>query len=143
MVTVARPEAAVSARARARQAEVIEIRDAFGEKGLETWPMFPGRKVHRVLDSEEFDGRVSQEFRVKDAESGERGVTLLMGRLAAGKTAECQAVLFEQKYLTDLDAARWFTRNAHRFERVKEGLAREKERAASANSRAREKLDLS
>merc|ERR1719454_1389389 len=81
-------------------AETLEIRDAFGEKGLETWPMFPGRKVHRVLESEEFDGRVSQEFRVKDAESGERGVTLLMGRTAHGHQSECQAVLFDPKFLT-------------------------------------------
>ena len=33
--------------------------DAFGERGLESWPMFPGRRVHRVLESDEFDGRVS------------------------------------------------------------------------------------
>merc|ERR1719454_900354 len=92
-------------------AETLEIRDAFGEKGLETWPMFPGRKVHRVLGSDEFDGRVSQEFRVKDSESGERGVSLLMGRLASGKHSEAQAVLFDTKYLNDLDAARWYANN--------------------------------
>merc|ERR1719440_915389 len=84
----------------ARQhAEALEIRDAFGEKGLEIWPMFPGRKVHRVLDTDEFDGRVSQEFRQKDAGSGDRGVTLLMGRLANGKTAEAQCVLFDTQYI--------------------------------------------
>ena len=71
-----------------QHAEVLEIRDAFGEEGLEVWPMFPGRKVHRVLDSDEFDGRVSQEFRVKDAESGAKGVTLLMGRLANSRGSE-------------------------------------------------------
>lgn len=118
-----------------QHADVLEIRDAFGEKGLELWPMFPGRKVHRVLDTDEFDGRVSQEFRVKDAETGERGVTLLMGRLAGGKTAEAQAVLFESKYMSDLDAARWFGRNAHRFEQTRERIAREKERAAQLSAR--------
>ena len=72
--------------------------------------MFPGRKVHRVLDSDEFDGRVSQEFRVKDSESGERGVTLLMGRVAHSSASECQAVLFDTKYHSDIEAARWFAR---------------------------------
>ena len=30
----------------AAHSETLEIRDAFGERGLEEWPMFPGRKVH-------------------------------------------------------------------------------------------------
>ena len=77
--------------------------------------MFPGRRVFRVLEADEFDGRVSQEFRVKDAESGERGVSLLMGRLASGTMSECQAVLFDTKLLSELEAARWYQRNAHRF----------------------------
>jgi len=126
-----------------QHAEELEIRDAFGEGGLEVWPMFPGRKVHRVLDSDEFDGRVSQEFRTKDAESGERGVTLLMGRLASGKTAEAQAVLFETERMTDLEAARWMQRNSHRFEQTRERVAREKERAASAKGRSRDRPELS
>ena len=121
----------------AQHAEELEIRGAFGEKGLEVWPMFPGRKVHRVLDSDTFDGRVSQEFRVKDAESGERGVTLLMGRLAHAKAAEAQAVLFDAKYMSDLEAARWFSANAHRFEQVKERISREKQRAQSAQPSTR------
>ena len=126
-----------------QHSEVIEIRDPFGEGGLESWPMFPGRKVHRVLDSDEFDGRVSQEFRVKDAETGERGVTFLMGRLAGGKLSECQAVLFESKHMTDLDAARWFARNSHRFEQTRERIEREKQRAGSraATSEGRSRSD--
>merc|ERR1711939_1029243 len=101
--------AKVSADQMAKQhAEELEIRDAFGEGGLEVWPMFPGRKVVRTLSSEYFDGRVSAEFRAKDAESGERGVSMLMGRLAAGKGSETQAVLFDTKYMSDLDAARWW-----------------------------------
>ena len=124
-------------------AEEIEIRDAFGERGLESWPMFPGRRVHRVLESDEFDGRVSQEFRTKDSESGERGVTLLMGRLASGKVAECQAVLFDTKYLSDLQAARWFAEHKPRFERVKERIESEKQRrATSAGSRRQSITDL-
>merc|ERR1719247_3402444 len=120
---------AIGASVPSRQhSEALEIRDAFGEKGLEVWPMFPGRKLHRVLDSDEFDGRVSQEFRVKDAESGERGVTLLMGRLAHGGTTECQAVLFDTQYLSDLDAARWYEHHGGRFQMVRERIAREKER---------------
>ena len=94
--------------------------------------MFPGRKVFRVLESEHFDGRISAEFRVKDAESGERGVTLLMGRLAHSKAQEAQAVLFDTKWMNDLQAARWWRENAHRFEQVKERLKREKQRAQSA-----------
>ena len=105
--------------------------------------MFPGRRVHRVLESDEFDGRVSQEFRTKDSESGERGVTLLMGRLASGKVAECQAVLFDTKYLSDLQAARWFAEHKPRFERVKERIESEKQRrATSAGSRRQSITDL-
>jgi len=115
-------------------AEALEIRDAFGDKGLEEWPMFPGRKLHRTLDSEHFDGRVSQEFRVKDAETGERGVTLLMGRLAYSKASEAQAVLFDTKLMSDLDAARWWQNNAHRFEKVAARAQLQKERAASAGA---------
>ena len=74
-----------------RHAEEMEVRYAFSEKGLEVWPMFPGKKLFRTLEPEAFDGRVSQEFRTKDAESGERGVTLLMGRLASGVTSYFQA----------------------------------------------------
>lgn len=110
----------------------LEIRDAFGEKGLEQWPMFPGKKLFRVLESEEFDGRVSQEFRQKDPESGERGVTLLMGRLAHAKQSEAQAVLFDERFFSDLQAARWWQTNGHRFELVKERIARDKQRAQSA-----------
>jgi hypothetical protein len=124
-------------------AEALEIRDAFGERGLEQWPMFPGKKVHRVLGGDEFDGRVSQEFRVKDSESGERGVTLLMGRLAGSTTSEAQAVLFDVTYLNDLDAARWFARNAHRFDAVRERVAREKQRASTAIGRSRGRPELS
>jgi len=120
-----------------QHAETLEVRDAFGEKGLEIWPMFPGRRVHRVLDSDTFDGRVSQEFRVKDSESGERGVTFLMGRLAHAKASEVQAVLFDSKYLNDLEAARWWQQNGHRFEQVKERIAREKQRAQSAQPSTR------
>ncbi|KAL3927449.1 MAG: hypothetical protein SGPRY_002816 [Prymnesium sp.] len=54
--------------------EELEIRDAFGDGGLEHWPMYPGKKVLRVMDGDEFDGRVSSEFRVKDAESDQAGV---------------------------------------------------------------------
>jgi len=118
-----------------RHAEELEIRSAFGEGGLEIWPMFPGRKVHRVLESDHFDGRVSAEFRVKDAESGERGVTLLMGRLAAGKGSEAQAVLFDTKYVSDLDAARWWESNAHRFEKAKERALLCAQRAQSAGAK--------
>ena len=108
--------------------------------------MFPGRKLFRVLDSEEFDGRVSQEFRVKDAESGERGVTLLMGRLANGLSngPEAQAVLFETKYMSDLDAARWWANNRARFDRVRERIHREtQQRARSAAGSRRERPELS
>ena len=116
----------------AKHSEELEIRDAFGDSGLEVWPMFPGRKVFRVLDGDEFDGRVSQEFRVKDPGSGERGVTLLMGRVAHSGVAEAQAVLFDSERVSDLQAARWWREHGHRFEQVKERLKREKQRAQSA-----------
>lgn len=114
--------------------ETLEIRDAFGDKGLEVWPMFPGKKLFRVLESEMFDGRVSAEFRVKDAETGERGVTLLMGRVAHAKVSEAQAILFDTKLMSDLDAARWWTANAHRFEKVKERVHAMVQRAQSAST---------
>ena len=123
-----------------RHAEEMEVRDAFGEKGLEVWPMFPGKKLFRTLEPEAFDGRVSQEFRTKDAESGERGVTLLMGRLASGVTSEAQAVLFDTKKMTDLDAARWWESNRHRFEQVKERVKREQQRAQSAQGTSRTRM---
>ena len=115
-------------------AHELEIRDAFGERGLEEWPMFPGRKVFRVLESEHFDGRISAEFRVKDAESGERGVTLLMGRLAHSKAQEAQAVLFDTKWMNDLQAARWWQSNGYRFEKAKERALAATQRAASAGA---------
>ena len=114
--------------------ETLEIRDAFGDKGLEVWPMFPGKKLFRVLESEMFDGRVSAEFRVKDAETGERGVTLLMGRVAHAKVSEAQSILFDTKLMSDLDAARWWTANAHRFEKVKERVHAMVQRAQSAST---------
>ena len=126
-----------------QHAEALEVRDAFGERGLEEWPMFSGRRVFRVLDADEFDGRVSQEFRVRDAESGERGVSLLMGRVASGTASECQAVLFDFKMLNELEAARWYQRNAHRFEQARARVAREKQRATSAQGRSRDRPDLS
>ena len=39
--------------------------------------------------------------------------------------------------MRDLDAARWFTRNAHRFEQTRERVKREKERAAQLSARNR------
>jgi len=40
----------------------------------------PGKKVLRVREPQEFDGRVSGEFRCKDDESGDNGVSLFMVR---------------------------------------------------------------
>ena len=56
-------------------------------------PPLPPLQVFRTLEADHFDGRVSAEFRVKDAESGERGVTLLMGRLAHSKAHEAQVCM--------------------------------------------------
>jgi len=99
-----------------KHSEHLEIRDAFGEGGLEVWPMFAGKKVWRVADAANFDGRVSQEFRVKDAQSDLPGVSLLMGRLAGSKSStEVQCVLFDAKRISDLEAARWWDANKHRF----------------------------
>ena len=44
---------------------LLEIEQALEGRTLEVWPMIPNRKVLRVADSEEFDGRVSAEYRVK------------------------------------------------------------------------------
>jgi len=105
-------------RQAAEHALALEIRDAFGETGLETWPMFPGKRVWRVADSSNFDGRVSQEFRVKDAESGEPGVSMLMGRLAGSKSStEVQCILFEARRMSELECARWWEAQKHRFVR--------------------------
>ena len=140
----AQAELALAKRAQeelsAKHAEELEVRDAFGDHGLEVWPMFPGRKVFRVLDGDEFDGRVSQEFRVKDPGSGERGVTLLMGRTAHSGVSEAQAILFDTERISDLQAARWWREHGARFEQVKERLQREKQRAQSAQPSSRAAL---
>lgn len=96
--------------------EAREILEALDGKTFEAWPMVPNRKVLRVNDSEEFDGRVSAEYRVKDMESDERGVSLLMGRSVVTKQSEVQCVLFDPKYMSDLQAARWWAANRRRFD---------------------------
>ena len=150
-------------RQEAAHREELEIREAFGEGGLEAWPMFPRKKVWRVTNPDQFDGRVSQEFRVKDEESGERGgedcarieasrptptllscchpplpppprvekrydaptvaapvacaVSLLMGRLAGKNVSEVQCILFDMSLMSELEMARWWEANTHRFKR--------------------------
>uniref|UniRef100_A0A7S4BD06 Uncharacterized protein n=1 Tax=Chrysotila carterae TaxID=13221 RepID=A0A7S4BD06_CHRCT len=101
-----------------RAAQQIEIKDSLAGKALEVWPMFPNKRVLRVAESEEFDGRISAEYRVKDMESNEKGVSLLMGRNAATKTSEPQCVLFDSAIMSDLEAARWWVANQHRFEKL-------------------------
>jgi len=71
-----------------RGAETRELLEALDGRSFEEWPMVPGRKVLRVHDSTEFDGRVSAEYRVKDVEGGERGVSLLMGRSVTTRQPE-------------------------------------------------------
>ena len=73
----------------------------------------------------------------------------------SGKTAEAQCVLFETARVSDLEAARWFARNGHRFEQVRERLKREKQReeqlasaraesrASSAKGRSRDAAEVS
>ncbi len=82
--------------------EELEIRDAFGDQKLEKWPMMPTKKVLRVTASEVFDGRVSQEFRVKDTDESSKGVSLLMGRTAATGRTEAQCILFDARMYSDL-----------------------------------------
>lgn len=98
-------------------ADVLEIRDAFGERGLEEWAPFPDKRVFQVTPTEQFDGRISAEFRQKDSESGEKGISLLMGRSSAVGTTEVQCILFDPKHLSDVQAARWWEQNRRRFEK--------------------------
>ena len=97
-------------------AETLEVRDAFGERGLEEWAPFPGKRIFQVTPSDQFDGRISSEFRQKDEGTDEKGVSLLMGRSAALGTSEVQCILFDPKHLSDVQAARWWERNRRRFE---------------------------
>lgn len=97
--------------------DTLEIAECLDGKKFETWPMAPGKRVLRVNPSEEFDGRVSSEYRVKDVEGGERGVSLFMGRSSVTRQPTVQCILFEPKYLSDLEAARWWAANRYRFER--------------------------
>ena len=97
-------------------AETLEIRDAFGERGLEEWAPFPGKRIFQVTPSDQFDGRISSEFRQKDEGTDEKGVSLLMGRSAALGTSEVQCILFDPKHLSDVQAARWWEKNRRRFE---------------------------
>jgi hypothetical protein len=106
------------ARVKEQSEEQLEIAEALGARKLEVWPMLPNKKILRVLGSEEFDGRVSSEFRVKDEESLERGVSLLMGRCSATHTHEVQCVLFDPKHMSDLQAARWWAANCCRFQKA-------------------------
>ena len=112
---LAKEEATREATARA---EEREISDALGARSIERWPMLQNKKVLRVLDAEEFDGRVSSEYRVKDEESGDKGVSLLMGRTAATGRTEAQCILFDARMYSDLEVARWWARNGARFERA-------------------------
>ena len=59
--------------------------------------MVPGKRVLPVRPHEAFDGRISQEFRTKDPEGGERGVSLLMGRDASTMATEVQCIVFDPK----------------------------------------------
>lgn len=118
------------------RADAQEIADALEGREFESWPMFPGKKVLRVKEHEEFDGRVSAEFRCKDDESGERGVSLLMGRMYSTRAVVPQCVLFDENVFSDLDAARWWARNSHRkcFEPTKTGLMLQRARSGSSRS---------
>jgi len=98
-----------------REAEEREIKDILGARKFEFWPMFPNKRVLRVNDSDEFDGRVSQEFRVRE-ESNEPGVSLLMGRSVKTQASEVQCMLFDPKVKNDLHAARWFRENGARYD---------------------------
>jgi len=97
--------------------EVREMLQALDGRTLEAWPMVPGRKVLRVHDSNEFDGRVSAEYRVKDVQGGERGVSLLMGRSVATRQPEVQCVLFDPAVFSDIECARWWANNRYRLEK--------------------------
>ena len=98
-------------------AEALEIRDAFGERGLEEWAPFPGKRIFQVTPTDLFDGRISSEFRQKDEGTDEKGISLLMGRSAALGTSEVQCILFDPKHLSDVQAARWWEQNRRRFEK--------------------------
>lgn len=100
-----------------RGAETRELLEALDGRSFEEWPMVPGRKVLRVHDSTEFDGRVSAEYRVKDVEGGERGVSLLMGRSVTTRQPEVQCVLFDPHLFSDIEAARWWVSNRHRLQK--------------------------
>jgi hypothetical protein len=118
------------------RADVKEIADALNGREFESWPMLPGKKVLRVKEAEEFDGRISAEFRCKDDESGERGVSLLMGRVYSTRAVEPQCVLFDETIFSDLDAARWWAKNAHRkcFELSKTGQMLQRARSGSSRN---------
>ena len=105
-------------REQQRHADQLEVRDAFDELGgLQEWPMVPGKRVLPVGGLEDFDGRISQEFRQKDAEGGERGISLLMGRRADTNTTEVQCIIFDPKQLKEVQMARWWQTHRHRFEK--------------------------
>lgn len=91
---------------------------------------FPKKKILRIRLAEEFDGRVSAEFRQRDDESGDKGVSLLMGRVYATRSVEPQCVLFDEA-LSDLECARWWQRHQGRksFQPTKMGAAMQRTRA--------------
>eukprot|EP00967_Tisochrysis_lutea_P127763 scaffold217768_cov26-Tisochrysis_lutea.AAC.1 len=116
------------------RADAKEILDALDGREFESWPMFPGKKVLRVKEHKEFDGRCSAEFRCKDDESGERGVSFFMGRVYSTREVMPQCVLFDENIFSDLDAARWWARNSSRkcFESTKAELIRQQPRTPNS-----------
>ena len=100
-----------------KRAEIAEIKQALGGRKLETWPMVPNKRVLRVQPTDDFDGRVSSEFRVRD-EKTERGVSFLMGRSVVTQRPEVQCVLFDPRHFSELQAARWWSENCHRFSKT-------------------------
>ncbi len=60
---------------------------------------------------------------MKDTDESSKGVSLLMGRSATTQTSEVQCILFDHN-LSDLEAARWWDANRHRFEKAQRAFVR-------------------
>lgn len=83
-----------------------EVEDTFGEHGL---IHFPQKMMFRIRDDFFYDKSVQNEYRVRDAHT--RGVSYLMGRRVDNWNVERQCILFDRRFFTEIEAARWWQQN--------------------------------
>lgn len=100
-----------------REAEAAqrEVRETFGDKGLDRRPSMPGKLVWRVAPPTLLSGNVMHEYRVKDHVTKTKGVSFIMGQTRDSAEDIVQCVLFDDKEFDPLKAARWVQQYGPKF----------------------------